>query len=94
MKGIAERLIKILDEAVLPSIEETLLEIGQDYIPGLVEWVRANQPQTWTEIQQIEEAINASTLSGDTFGLRQALNQYREAWSRMIRRSSGQKKFV
>jgi hypothetical protein len=66
-------------------IESTLKEINQSYRPGLVEWVKVNRSEAWAEIQQTEEVVNNSTHSGDNFGLRQALNRYRELWCQMIR---------
>lgn len=59
-------------------IESTLKEINQSYTPGLVEWVKVNRPDTWTEIRRTEERINQAALKGDIENLKDALLDYKE----------------
>ena len=66
-------------------IKSTLKEINQSYSPGLVEWVKTNRPDTWTEIRRTEEAINRAALSGDRATLEDALFRYQNLFSKKVR---------
>ena len=66
-------------------IEPTLKEINQSYTPGLVEWVKVNRPDIWTEIRRTEETINRTALSWDRAILEDALSNYRGFFSEMMK---------
>jgi hypothetical protein len=58
-------------------IDATLVEIGRDYKPGLLMWLRSH-PDGWARLLQLETTINSTTLAGDEPGLRVALQTYKD----------------
>ena len=59
-------------------IERTLQEIGKEYKPGLLAWIRTEYRHSkWKELLQLEDQINGAALAGDEKGLRAALEAYK-----------------
>jgi hypothetical protein len=65
-------------------IETTLKEIGKDYRPGLIRWIR-EEPDQWTRLLALEDGINRAALSEDEIILRDALSEYRGFFEEMPR---------
>jgi hypothetical protein len=59
-------------------IETTLREIGKEYRPGALEWIRINRPEEWARMLTLEEGINQAALSRDMENLKQSLSNYQE----------------
>ena len=57
-------------------IDDTLIEIGKSYQPGLLMWLKS-QPGGWARLLQVEDWINRVALTADEIGLRAALEAYK-----------------
>ncbi len=64
-------------------IETTLLEIGKEYRPGLIRWIR-EKPDRWTQVLALEDRINRAALAGDDAVLEGVLSEYRAFFSEMV----------
>jgi len=65
-------------------IESTLMEIGKEYKPGLIRWIR-ERPDLWRQLIALESRINETALSkDDEITLRDALSDYREFLARQF----------
>ena len=65
-------------------IERTLLEIGREYKPGLLAWIRTDQNR-WGRLLDLEDRINRATKSEDEGALTRALGEYRDFLSGMLK---------
>ena len=58
-------------------VERTLREIGKEYRPGLLSWIRTTYRHTkWREMIALEDQINAATLAGNQLRLEQGLAEH------------------
>ena len=64
-------------------IERTLQEIGMEYKPGLISWIKEDRDR-WAMMLDLEDRINKATLAGDEGILTKALEEYREFFREMI----------
>ena len=64
-------------------IEQTLQEIGKDYRPGLVRWMRRESGQ-WSRFLTLEDEINAATFVADEQRLKDALSRYQGFFDEML----------
>lgn len=66
-------------------IKRTLQEIGKEYKPGLLPWIRTEYRHThWEEMFTLEDAVNKAALAGDEAGLKEALSAYRTFFREMV----------
>jgi hypothetical protein len=66
-------------------IESTLMEIGKEYKPGLIRWIR-ECPDLWRQLIALESRINETALSKDDETiLKDALSDYREFFEEMTK---------
>lgn len=63
-------------------IETTLKEIGKEYKPGLIEWIKGN-PDRWAMLLTLEDRINQAALCKDEGRLGSALSEYQSFFSRI-----------
>jgi len=64
-------------------LDATLREIGKEYRPGLIRWIRHDSGQ-WSKFLALEGAINQTTLAGDDPGLKAALRAYKDFFREML----------
>jgi hypothetical protein len=64
-------------------IERTLQEIGKQYRPGLIRWIRHDSGR-WPEFLELEGSINAAALANDKKELAGALSAYRSFFSEVM----------
>ncbi len=69
-------------------IDRTLREIGQEYKPGLLAWIKDDR-RRWARLLDMEDRINQASLSGDEKALVKGLEEYREFFSKMIPQYEG-----
>jgi len=65
-------------------IETTLREIGKEYRPGLIRWIR-EESDRWNRLLLLEDRINQATLSKDDPGLKAALSAYKDFIMEMLK---------
>jgi hypothetical protein len=65
-------------------INDTLIEIGKSYQPGLLMWLKS-QPGGWARLLQVEDWINRAALTGNKEGLTAALQSYKVFFREMVR---------
>lgn len=65
---------KVID---LELIERTLREIGTEYKPGLIRWIRGQTDQ-WRLLLKLEASIHQAALDKDEEGLTVALTHYKK----------------
>ena len=70
---------KVID---MDLIERTLREIGAEYRPGLLAWLKS-QPDRWNRLLDLEDRINQGALKKDEVGLTRALTEYKSFFLRM-----------
>jgi hypothetical protein len=85
VKGEEEQGGRVIDHSV---IERTLLEIGKEYRPGLITWIKENR-DLWARLLAIEARINQAAFAGNQGQLTRALEEYREFFTEMIPRYEG-----
>lgn len=66
-------------------IDLTLEEIGRDYQPGSLPWMKVNRPDEWGKMLTLERGINGMALGGNLDGLRGALNEYQSLIPAMVK---------
>ena len=59
-------------------IDTTLREIGREYKPGLLMWIKKSRPEEWARMLTLEQGINQAALRGDMESLKQGLSNYKE----------------
>lgn len=64
-------------------IDDALAEIAKEYRPGLLAWLKS-QPDRWSRLLQLEDAINQTTLTGEGAGLRAALAAFKTFIKEMV----------
>jgi len=69
---------KVID---LELIEKTLQEIGMEYKPGLLQFIKG-QGQ-WARLLELEDGINKAALDQDEERLRTAVNKHKAFFLRM-----------
>jgi hypothetical protein len=66
-------------------IKKTLQEIGKEYKPGLLAWIRTEYRHSrWKEMLSLEDEINRTTLAGDETGLKAALSTYKAFFQEVL----------
>jgi hypothetical protein len=65
-------------------LDATLREIGREYKPGLIRWIRHDSGQ-WSKFLALEDDINRTTLSGDEDELREALAAYQTFFQGLLK---------
>ncbi len=88
MRPLARKAIEAIEKqggrVVDPDrIETTLREIGKEYRPGLIRWIR-EKPDRWTRLLALEDRINRAALAGDHAVLEGVLSEYRAFFSEMV----------
>jgi len=76
----AQGLIRVVNHDL---IDRTLREIGREYKPGLIQWLKS-QPDRWSRLLQVENRINRAALTGNKEGLTAALADYRAFFKEMV----------
>lgn len=71
---------RVIDHA---RIEATLREIGKEYRPGLIRWIK-EQPDQWGRLLTLEDQINKAALVRDEIMLTGALSEYRDFFTEMV----------
>jgi len=66
----------------LELIEKTLREIGMEYKPGLLQFIKGQEGQ-WARLLELEDGINKAALDQDEERLRTAVNKYKAFFLRM-----------
>ena len=66
-------------------IDETLKRINQEYQPGTLAWMKANRPNDWGSMLNLERSINKTALEGNFKSLREALDEYQGLILAMVR---------
>ena len=67
-------------------IKRTLQEIGKEYKPGLLAWIRTEYRHSrWEEMFTLEDAINKAALAKDEARLMTALAAYRTFFEEMVK---------
>ena len=66
-------------------IDLTLKEIGKDYQPGTLPWMKVNRPDKWGKMLISEGRVNGMALGGNLDGLRGALDEYKELIVGMVK---------
>jgi hypothetical protein len=66
-------------------LDTTLMEIGRQYKPGLIRWLRTH-PDRWRQLLALESRINEVVLSKeDGSTLKDALSDYRSFFEEMVK---------
>lgn len=68
----------------IDRIETTLREIGGEYKPGLIRWIK-EQPGQWKTLLKLEGNINQSVFQRDETALTEALSRYRYFFSEIVK---------
>jgi hypothetical protein len=64
-------------------IDDTVIEIGKWYRPGLLMWLK-RQPDQWTRLLTLESEINRASLQEDQDILLAALTEYKGFFREMM----------
>jgi hypothetical protein len=86
LEAIREQGGRVIDHVL---IERTLKEIGKEYRPGLIRWLK-KQPDQWERLLTLEGEINKMALCGDLDGLREALSNYQGLIVAMVKEFNAQ----
>jgi len=65
-------------------IDNTLMEIANNYQAGLLPWVKKERPEQWGRMLNIESRINTAALSGNKISLTLALEAYKRFFSEAL----------
>jgi len=90
MRPLAQKALKAIQEqrgwiVNHDLLDVTLQEIGRQYKPGLIRWIREH-PDRWRQLITLESRINETALSkDDEIVLKDALSDYREFFEEMTK---------
>jgi hypothetical protein len=81
MRPLAQKALEMIQKAggrVINHdlLDATLREIGREYRPGLIGWIKRESGQ-WNKFKALEDEINAASLRGDEQGLEPMLDAYK-----------------
>lgn len=89
MGELAKKALKVIREqggrvVNMDLIESTLKEMGKEYRPGLLGWIREDR-ERWRRLLTLEDRINQAALAKDEEGLKDALSEYRTFFEEMLK---------
>ncbi len=77
-------------------LSEAFCEINRIYLPGTVDWLKAEKPQLWQESLSLEQTLSnqgkaLAQARGNRAQFDQALSRYKQVWQEAIALRRGQR---